>query len=167
MGMHPGPAANRRGGMKTPLVSLLLIFLAVGQTVRAGTELGPLPEGGIAHSSAGPSDELIGFLLFDPALIADRVPAGVRLRTLEEKARGWPRLAAYLEQHPERRQWAWSFYEIIGIRAARYDDLAAQFDAGRGGMAVWYPELERTDTSETRPLGVQNLALGSWVSDPR
>ena len=152
--------------MRSTLAPLILaVFLGAAPTARAGTELGPLPAGGTSHSSAGPSAELIGFLLFDPALIADRVPAGVRLRTLAEKAHGWPRLTAYLDEHPERRAWAWSFYEIIGIRAARYDGVPAKFDAGRGGMAVWYPELVRTDDSESRPLGVHNLALGSWVSD--
>lgn len=132
----------------------------------AGTELGALPDGAVATSSAGPADELIGVLLFDPRLVADRVPAGVRLATLAEKARTWPRLATYLETHPERRGWAWSIYEIIGIRAATYDAVSAHFDGGHGGMAVWYPAVTRTDDSDPRPTGDQNLALGSWLSDP-
>ncbi len=132
----------------------------------AGTELGTLPPQQLAQSTAGPADELIGFLLFDPSRIQDRIPRGMRLRTLEEKSRDWPRLAAYLEAHPDRRGWAWSVYEVIGIHAARYDSLDARFDSGRGGMAVWYPEVTAIGEADPRALGEQILALGSWVSDP-
>ena len=132
----------------------------------AGERLGPLPAGEIARSAAGPSDEMIGYLLFDPAPVAPRLPPGVRFLTLAEKAEGWPRLAAYLKAHPDRRAWAWSFYEIIGIRAARYGHVSARVRGGRGGMAVWYPELVRIDGTDPRPRGTQDLALGSWISDP-
>lgn len=153
--------------MKKVRVTRLITWalFAAGGIAQGGTELGRLPSGGIARSSAGPADELIGFLLFDPSAIAARVPAGVRLRTLAEKARDWPKLAAYLEQHPGRRGWAWSFYEIIGIHAARYDNVTAHFDDGRGGMAVWYPEVVQIGPADSRALGEQNLAIGSWVSD--
>lgn len=142
------------------LAALICIAPAFG-----GTDLDALPPEPLSGSSSGPADELIGFLLFDPARIQDRLPPGLRLRTLAEKARDWPRLAAYLVDHPERRAWAWSIYEIIGIHAARYDSMPARFDDGRGGMAVWYPEVVAVGTADPRALGGQNLAVGSWVSD--
>ncbi|MBV9884493.1 MAG: hypothetical protein JO276_15905 [Sphingomonadaceae bacterium] len=148
----------------------ILLALAAGtlaSAATAGQRLGPLPPGAIAHSIAGPSDQMIGYLAFDPAPLAALLPPGVRFRTLGEKAADYPGLARYVARHPERRGWAWSFFEIIGISAARYDRVAAHFRGGRGGMAVWYPELARTDGADRRPLGDQNLAAGSWVSDPR
>lgn len=33
-------------------------------------------------------------------------------------------------------------------------------------MVVWYPEVQQIAPSDQRPLGEQNLAVGSWVSDP-
>ncbi len=146
--------------------ALAIAVLSACPVARAGTELGALPPGAVATSSSGPASELIGFLLFDPAAIADRVPTGIRLTTLEEKARAWPRLATYLEKHPDRRAWAWSFFEIIGIEKATYDNVDARFDGGRGGMVVWYPEVRQVDAADDRPIGTQSLAVGSWVSDP-
>lgn len=147
----------------------LLAFCAIVclSPATAGTELGSLPPGEIARSSAGPSDELIGFLAFDPGIVAARIPPGLRLRTLAEMAHRWPRLADYLVKHPGRSGWAWSHFEIIGIHAAKYDAMDARFGPGHGGMAVWYAEVVRDDESDSRPLGDQNLALGSWVSDAR
>src|SRR5690349_11770144 len=107
--------------------STIAALLFLGPAV-AGTALGELPPEPLSRSSSGPSDELIGFLLFDPARIQDRLPPGIRFRTLEDKAREWPRLSAYLQAHPGRRSWAWSIYEIIGIHAARYDSVSANFD---------------------------------------
>lgn len=146
-------------------VLLRLAAVAAASPAGAGQRLGPLPPGAIAHSRAGPSNEMIGYLAFDPAPLAGRLPPGVHFRTLAEKAADYPGLARYLVRHPGRRGWAWSFFEIIGIRAARYDRIAARFHGGRGGMAVWYPELAPTDGADPPPVGDQNLAAGSWISD--
>lgn len=132
------------------------LALAAGMlasTAWAGQRLGPLPPGAVARSTAGPADEIIGYLAFDPAPLAARVPPGVRFRTLAEKAAEFPGIARYLAAHPERRGWAWSYFEIIGIRAARYDSRAARYRGGRGGMAVWYADMVRTDSADPRPLG--------------
>ena len=145
---------------------LALAAALVASAAPAGQRLGPLPPGSVARSAAGPSDEMIGYLAFDPAPVAARVPPGLRFRTLAEKAADYPGVARYLAAHPERAGWAWSFFEIIGIRAARYDRIAGHFRGGRGGMAVWYPDMVRTDHADPRPLGDQDLALGSWLSDP-
>lgn len=131
----------------------------------AGERMGPLPAGALSRSVAGPSDELVGYLAFDPETVKAQLPKGTRFSTLQEKAEHWPWLSAYLARHPERRAWAWSFYEVILLRAARYDGEIGRF--GRGGMALWYAELTRTDTADPRPRGDQYLALGSWISDPR
>src|SRR5262245_49248364 len=134
--------------------AFVALFLAAA-VAQAGEKMGPLPPGAISQSEAGPSDELVGYLALDPRLIEGQLPHGVRFLTLEEKAKEWPRLAKYLEQHPERRAWVWSFYEIILLRAARYDAKVGHFD--NGGMAVWYVEVAQTDAAEKRPLGDQYL----------
>lgn len=147
-------------------VLLAVVALALAPLAHAGERMGPLPSGAIARSVAGPSDELVGYLAFDPRLVADKLPRGARFATLQDKAAHWKSLAAYLEHHPERRDWAWSYYEIILLRAARYDRVAGRFGDG-GGMAVWYAELAPVDAADPRPHGEQSLALGSWLSDPK
>jgi hypothetical protein len=144
---------------------ILAAAIACASPALAEIRLGPLPPGEVARSSAGPADEIIGYLAFDPGPVADRLPAGMRFHTLAEKAGEWPHLARYLEAHPERRGWAWSFYEVIGVRAARYDRVGARFQGGRGGMTVWYAELVPTGPKDPRTRGYTEIALGSWVSD--
>jgi hypothetical protein len=75
-------------------------------------------------------------------------------------------VAAYVQEHPERAGWAWSYFEIIGLKEMAYDGMKARLGRN-GGMAVWYASLRRIDRSDPRPKGYNDLALGTWLSDPR
>lgn len=143
----------------------VVILLLTAADARAGLRMGPLPDGALSRSVAGPSDELVGYIAFDPRLVQDRLPPGLRFVTLREKAAGWPYLQAYLQRHPDRAEWAWSYYEVILLRAARYDRVAGRFGAD-GGMALWYADVARDNLDDPRPRGDQSLVLGSWISDP-
>lgn len=139
--------------------------LTLASQAEAGLRMGALPEGALSRSVAGPSDELVGYIAFDPRLVADQLPAGLRFVPLQEKAEHWPYLQAYLQRHPERAGWVWSYYEVILLRAARYDRVRGDFGRS-GGMALWYADVAREDVSDPRPQGDQSLVLGSWISDP-
>ena len=133
-------------------------------TVRA--QFGELPAGAVSSSSMGPADEMVLYILFDPARARGLLPEGIRFRTLEEIARR-PDAAAFAEHlrlHPEQKGWAFGFFEIIHPASLEYDGYTAQLGA-RGGMAVWYAFVGRADTTDARPRGYQMLSIGTWLSD--
>lgn len=114
----------------------------------------------------GSANEIVLNFAFDPATVQGMAPNGVRLRTLEEveKRLNSPELTAYLKGHPEYRNWAYGYIEIIHPQSLEYDGYTARLGT-RGGMAVWYAYAGRTDQSDTRPRGYQILSLGTWLSD--
>lgn len=144
-----------------PLLTILAAAVAFGAEGFA-----PLPDGAISTSEMGISDELILWITFDPALVADRIPEGLRLRRLEEIAAKDDAIAEHLRAHPEQRGWAWSFFEIIGTESLAVDGRKAALDE-KGGMAVWYVAAARLSKDDSRPQGSQMLALETWVSDPK
>lgn len=148
--------------------SLLIVycsFLSCPRVVIA--QFGVLPSGAVSVSRMGPADEILLYLMFDPAIAQDLLPEGLRFLTLEEFAnRGDSSMADYLRSHPEHKDWARSYFEIIRTPNLEYDGYKAQLKR-RGGMAIWYANVVRTDLSDIRPKGWQSLALGTWVSDKK
>jgi hypothetical protein len=132
----------------------------------ARAQFGELPPGAVSSSRMGSADEIVLYIMFDPAVAQDLLPEGIRLRTLEEIARRPDSavVADYLRSHPGRKGWARSYVEIIHPASLEYDGYTAQLGA-RGGMAIWYAYVARTDQSDTRPRGWQTLSLGTWLSD--
>jgi hypothetical protein len=129
-------------------------------------QFGELPTSAVSRSETGRSDEIVLLLVFDPALVKDQLPDGLRLRTLEEYATRDPSVADYLRAHPERGNWARGYFEIIRSESYQVDNRSARFGK-RGGMAVWYAYAVRTDSSDQRPHGGNLLALGYWLSDAK
>jgi hypothetical protein len=132
----------------------------------ARAQFGELPPGAVSSSRMGSADEIVLYIMFDPAIAQDLLPEGIRFRTLEEIARrpDSAEVADYLRSHPERKGWARSYVEIIHPASLEYDGYTARLGA-HGGMAIWYAYVARTDQSDTRPKGYQTLSLGTWLSD--
>lgn len=142
--------------------AVVVLFAACAH--RGPSSLGPLPPGAISHSEAGPTAEVILYIAVDPAVLRERVPAGLRLRTLKERAERDPDVAAYLEERPEHATWASSFFEIIRSDYLEYDGVRS----GPGtSYAVWYVYVARTDETDPQPRGGQMLELGTWMSDAK
>jgi hypothetical protein len=130
-------------------------------------QFGELPPAAVSASQMGKADELVLYIMFDPAIAHDLLPEGLRFRTLEEIAkRGNSDAVDYLRSHPEHQGWARSFFEIIHTESLEYDGYKARLGV-RGGIAVWYANVVRIDSSDTRPKGGQYLALGTWLSDKK
>lgn len=130
-------------------------------------QFGELPPSAYSTSRMGPADEILLYVMFNPAIAEDLLPQGLRFLTLEEFARrGDSAMAEYLRSHPEHKGWARSYFEIIRTRSMEYDGYKA-LPGKRGGMAIWYANVVRTDVSDARPKGWQSLALGTWISDKR
>ena len=103
-------------------------------------------------------------MAFDPALVKDQLPEGIRFRTLREYAAHSSSVVGYLRKYPGRSDWARGYVEIMRSDNYLVDGRHARFGV-RGGMAVWYAYVERAQTSDERPRGDNVLALGSWISD--
>jgi hypothetical protein len=133
----------------------------------ASAQFGELPDGAVSNSSMGSADEIVLYLPFDSAA-TDLLPQGIRFRTLEEIAQrpNGAAFAEYLRSHPEHKDWAYSFIEIIHPVSLEYDGYTARLGA-RGGIAVWYAYVARTDTTDARPRGYQLFSLGTWFSDKK
>jgi hypothetical protein len=151
------------------ILKLLAALLALSAAApgRADTPaFGDLPVGAVSRSEMGPASEFVLYIIFDPALARDRLPPGLRFRTLAEMATRSPEIAEHLKTHPEHAGWAHSAFEIIGSPMMSYDGVKARFGRS-GGMAVWYASVARLDKTDTRPRGYQQINLGTWLSDPR
>jgi hypothetical protein len=142
-----------------------LVAMGAAGGASSAVELGPLPAGAVSESHMGPADEFIVYIVFDPAPFQAMVPEGMAFLRLDQLSKHNPDLAAYVQAHPDRAGWAWSFFEIIGLKDIDYDGVQGRL--GRdGGMAVWYASLRRIDRSDERPKGYNDFALGTWLSDP-
>lgn len=148
------------------LVPALLALLIAAPGRADAPAFGELPDGAVSRSQMGPASEFVLYIIFDPALAADRLPPGLRFRTLAEMATRSPEIAEHLKAHPEHAGWAHSAFEIIGSPSMQYDGVQARFGRS-GGMAVWYASVARLDKTDPRPRGYQQINLGTWLSDPR
>lgn len=150
--------------------NFIAIAVCVWLSFHAGVahaQLGELPPGAVSTSRMGSAEEIVVYVAFDPAIVRGLVPEGLRFRTLEEiAARGNSAIADYIRSRPEHKGWASSVVEIIHPESLEYDGYTARLGK-RGGMAVWYANVVRTDSSETRPKGWQSLALATWLSDKK
>jgi hypothetical protein len=151
--------------MRVLTTILATACLCAAAAAAQAVELGPLPPGAVSESHMGPADEFIVHIVFDPAPFRSSLADGTAFNRLDQVAKFDADVAAYVKAHPDRSGWAWSFFEVIGLQDMDYDGVKARL--GReGGMAVWYASLRRLDRSDPRPKGYNDLALGTWLSDP-
>lgn len=152
--------------MRKKKVSILFviipIFLFVTPFIRA--EFGKLPPGALVSDQMGKTSEIVLYLVFDPSLIQEKIPNNIRLLLLAEMAKNDREIDSYLQTHPEHKNWAWSFFEIIGTESLVIDNRTADFGQ-QGGMAVWYGLAEQKQPADPRARGTQMLVLGTWLSD--
>lgn len=80
-----------------------------------------MPDGARTRWEIAGGQEIITWVLFDPAAVAGHVPRGLRCVTLAEMAESVPAstttgqtLRSHLAAHPEQRHYAASFVEIWG-----------------------------------------------------
>ncbi|MDQ0462614.1 hypothetical protein QO010_000362 [Caulobacter ginsengisoli] len=148
------------------ITAALLAAAPAAQSPAAQSPAAQLPDGAISRSRMGPASEVVLFFIFDPAGMQDRLPPGVRFRTIDEIAARDPEAAAYLRAHPERGGWVRSFFEIIAS-PMDYDGVRDRHGAD-GIMAVWYAWATPTAaTIDPRLKGGRLVALESWVSEPK
>lgn len=110
-------------------------------------------------------DEIVSYRTFDPALVADKLPAEVEFVLIGDVAdQGLSWAKRHLERHPDHRDWGISFLEII--RADTFSIGSEEPDWPEGGAAaVWFARLRAKDTTAEYYGQTLYLALGFWLPD--
>lgn len=110
-------------------------------------------------------EEIVGYLLFDPATVADRLPASLRFIEVEELAvRGVEWAADYLTDEPARGDWGISFLEMVRAGTFTIDGRAPEWpDDGAAGL--WWARVTPSDPQVNLGLGTPLLMLEFWIPD--
>lgn len=113
---------------------------------------------------AGP-EEIVAWLLFDPASVDDRLPADLRFVNVAELAAGnvhWAR--AWLEDHPGQGAWGISFLEIVRADRFEIDGQAPHWPADCA-YALWAARVVPLQARSEKPEGLPLLILDAWLPD--
>jgi len=160
-------AADQRRIMTQAVLELLQsVDLAASAIAgRADTQVPQLPEGARTHWAIEGPEEIVSWVLFDPAAVEHLLPARLRFITVEELAAagiGWA--ADHLSKRPSRAQWGVSFLEI-----ARMDSFTIDGDAPvwppDGAIGLWFARVAPAHDSIDLGAGQPYLALEFWLPD--
>jgi len=112
-------------------------------------------------------EEIVGYLLFDPATVADRLPQFLRFITVQELAAGGVGWASdYLAKKPSQGGWGISFLEIVRMRTFTIDGRGPDLPE-RGAAALWLARVAPSDPGANLGPGRPFLALDFWIPDKK
>jgi hypothetical protein len=141
----------------------LAISALVGNEARA--QVPALPDGADTHWVVNQPDEIVGYVLFDPATVEHRLPSTLRFITVGELAAGGVRWAVdYLAEDPMRGHWGISFLEIVRMGTFTIDARAPDWPE-RGAAALWFARVAPSDPTTNLGPGLPLLALEFWMPD--
>jgi hypothetical protein len=147
---------------KPLLVSFLLSALLA---VEALGQMPNLPEGAQTKWVVDKPEEVVGYLTFDPATVADRLPSLLRFITVEELAAGQiPWAKEHLEECPGHAGWGISFIEIVRTRTFQIDGCSPSW-AKHGAAALWCARVAPSDSVSEPGPGKPFLMLEFWMPD--
>lgn len=144
-------------------------FRGSAYRLREGVEL---PPGGMTAWEVRGVEEIVTFLLFDPATPGVSLPTGLRFVPAREI--GMPEIQEHLERHPEHADWVFSVLEIIRDDAFLLDGKAPARPEG-GATGLWMAEVDPAQLAAEigedgwnaiAPSHGAMLVLGLWIPDP-
>lgn len=148
-----------------PIVLLAALALTALTATRGAAQRLPLPDGARTHWVVKEPQEIVGYLVFDPATVAERLPSTLRFISVGELARGGVSWAAqYLAGAPSRDAWGVSFVEIVRADTFTINGRAPRWPS-HGAAALWFARVAPADSTEDLGPGVPWLVLDLWVPD--
>lgn len=93
---------------------LIALTLAAFFANDACAQVPALPVGATTHWVVDQTEEVVVYVLFDPATVADRLPTNLRFITIGELATdgvGWA--GDHLVEEPSHSPWGISFLEVV------------------------------------------------------
>lgn len=148
-----------------PIAILAALALTVLTATRGAAQRLPLPDGARTHWVVKEPQEIVGYLVFDPATVAERLPSTLRFISVGELARGGVSWAVrYLADAPSRDAWGVSFVEIVRADTFTINGRTPRWPA-YGAAALWFARVAPADSTADLGPGVPLLVLDWWVPD--
>lgn len=152
--------------MRRNLLLVLFVF-SVLPAVDALTQIPALPDNALTKWIVDEPEEIVSYLIFDPATVKDRLPSSLRFITLEELAAGhilWAN--EYLNEYPTRADWGISFIEIVRMKTFEIDGHKPEWPE-HGAAALWFARVAPSDPKNELGPGMPFLALEFWMPDSK
>jgi hypothetical protein len=140
------------------MFSFMLVPDALAQIVE-------LPEGVYTKWIVNGPEEIVSYLIFDPATVQERIPSFLRFITIEELAVSnidWAK--EQLKENPNHADWGIAFVEIVRMNNFEIDGKSPKWPV-HGAAAMWFARVAFTDTNKNLDIGKPFLALDFWMPD--
>ena len=144
----------------------IILIVAIFFASYAGAQVPVLPNGASSHWVVNQPEEVVGYVLFDPATVNDRLPSRLRFITIGELANAGVSWANdHLAEMPSHKLWGVSFFEIVRTGTFMIDGLAPSWPQD-GAMALWAARVAPSDLSDDLNMpGQALLVLEYWFPD--
>ncbi len=147
----------------TPLVTTCSFFALLANATLG--QVPDLPGGTRTRWVVESPEEIVAYLVFDPATVRDRLPPRLRFTTLDELAAGGVRWAReYLANHPANADWGISFLEIVRAQTFTIDGRGPEWP-NDGAAALWLARVAPSDSTVDLGPGRPFLTLDFWIPD--
>lgn len=144
------------------LVSSVLSSLLA---VEALAQIPALPAGFQTKWVVDEPEEIVGYLIFDPATVKERIPSFLRFITIEEIAADQiPWAIEHLSECPAHADWGISLIEIVRMKTFEIDGRAPEWPE-HGAAALWFARVAPLNPKNELGPGKPFLALEFWMPD--
>lgn len=148
-----------------PFLFVLTLVSSALLAVETYAQVPSLPDGAKTHWIVGQPEEIVGWVLFDPATVERRLPTTLRFITIEELASLGIRWAVdYLSKYPGQETWGISFLEIVRMQTFTIDGHAPMWPQD-GAIGLWFARVAPADPATDLGPGQPFLALEFWLPD--
>ena len=145
-------------------VSVLIVFFAL-LALDARAQVPALPGGAQTKWVVDDPEEIVGYLVFDPATVHDKLPSSLRFITVAEVAASHiPWAIEHLDEYPTHAGWGISFVEIVRMGMFEIDGRSPKWPK-RGAAALWCARVAPSDSATELGPGQPFLVLEFWMPD--
>jgi hypothetical protein len=124
-----------------------------------------LPEGALSRWDVSGPQEIVTWLIFDPATVAGSLPASLRFVTIGEVAGNrLPWAVEHLDKHPDQANWGISFFEIVRTDTFAIDGRQPRWPSA-GAAALWCARVAPAEAGSDLGPGQAFLLLEFWLPD--
>lgn len=144
---------------------LFILCVCLLPAVHAVAQIPALPEGAQTKWVVDGPEEIVTYLIFDPATVRERLPDFLRFITIKELSAGnvaWAR--EHLGQFPLHADWGISFLEIVRMKTFMIDGRSPEWPED-GAAALWFARVAAVDPENDLGPGRPFLALEFWIPD--
>ncbi len=143
----------------------VLILLSLSSVNAILAQIPSLPDNAQTKWIVDEPDEIVSYLIFDPATIKNRLPSSLRFITIGELAASYiPWASDHQNKYPTHADWGISFIEIVRMKTFEIDGCKPNWP-DHGAAALWCARVAPTDPKSDSGQGKPFLVLDFWVPD--